>query len=299
MVEARNRFGEMKPFILLSIIIGLFHPVHGVEDLEAYPEAGEGMTRHVLVLPSGVEESLFKVELIVGKQVQVDTVNRFFFAGQIEDDTIEGWGFTRYLVKDLGPIVGTRMAVPPGTPMEQRFVSLGNEPFLVHYNSKLPVVVYVPEGSEVKYRIWSAGPEGLIGEVTAIPAQSIKETQSVQNEPAPWNRVTFEKRDHGPLLERQAKLDPAIADAPLVIVLMVLKQEISGQLTDSSTNFDSMEAPALVEVTVTEGAILDDDLSAIRHKVNLARNSNNQWRIVGYERGELRRSHIQQPVVGE
>ncbi|MBW2490657.1 MAG: proteinase inhibitor I4 serpin, partial [Deltaproteobacteria bacterium] len=27
------------------------------------------------------------------------------------------------------------------------------------YNSRLPVVVYVPEGVEVRYRIWRAEPE--------------------------------------------------------------------------------------------------------------------------------------------
>jgi ecotin len=40
-----------------------------------------------------------------------------------------------------------------------RFITLGGEPFLIRYNSRLPVVVYVPEGVEVRYRIWTAGPE--------------------------------------------------------------------------------------------------------------------------------------------
>ena len=36
---------------------------------------------------------------------------------------------------------------------------LGGEPFLIRYNSPLPIVVYAPEGVEVRYRIWSAGPD--------------------------------------------------------------------------------------------------------------------------------------------
>jgi ecotin len=40
-----------------------------------------------------------------------------------------------------------------------RFITLGGEPFLIRYNSRLPVVVYAPEGVEVRYRIWSAAPE--------------------------------------------------------------------------------------------------------------------------------------------
>ena len=31
------------------------------------------------------------------------------------------------------------------------------EGFLIRYNSKLPVVVYVPDEFEVRYRIWTAG----------------------------------------------------------------------------------------------------------------------------------------------
>ncbi len=56
-------------------------------------------------------------------------------------------------------MAGTRIAVDPGAPKVERFVALGGEPYLIRYNSRLPVVVYVPEGVEVRYRIWKAGPE--------------------------------------------------------------------------------------------------------------------------------------------
>ncbi len=36
-------------------------------------------------------------------------------------------------------------------------MAVRGEGFLLRYNSKLPVVVYVPEGFEVRYRIWQAG----------------------------------------------------------------------------------------------------------------------------------------------
>jgi ecotin len=51
------------------------------------------------------------------------------------------------------------MAVDPNAPQVDRFVALVGEPYLIRYNSRLPVVVYVPEGAEVRYRIWSAGSE--------------------------------------------------------------------------------------------------------------------------------------------
>jgi serine protease inhibitor ecotin len=34
-----------------------------------------------------------------------------------------------------------------------------DETAFIRYNSRLPVVVYAPEGAEVRYRIWSAPPE--------------------------------------------------------------------------------------------------------------------------------------------
>jgi len=56
-------------------------------------------------------------------------------------------------------MAGTMMAVDPHAPKVNRFIALGGEPYLISYNSRLPVVVYAPEGVEIRYRIWSAGPE--------------------------------------------------------------------------------------------------------------------------------------------
>jgi ecotin len=127
--------------------------------MKAFPPAEPGMVRHVVQLPAQADESAFKVELIVGKTVQLEAGNRYFFAGRIEAETIQGWGFTRYTVAQLGPMAGTLMAVDPDVPKVARFIQLGGEPYLIRYNSRLPVVVYVPEGVEVRYRIWAAGAE--------------------------------------------------------------------------------------------------------------------------------------------
>jgi len=129
------------------------------DDLKAFPPADKGMVRHVLQLPKQNDESSFKVELIVGKTVRVDAENRYFFGGKIESETIRGWGYTRYNVSQLGPMAGTMMAIDPNAPKVDRFVALGGEPYLIRYNSRLPVVVYAPKGVEVRYRIWSAAPE--------------------------------------------------------------------------------------------------------------------------------------------
>ena len=51
------------------------------------------------------------------------------------------------------------MAVDPDVPKVARFITLGGEPCIIRYNSRLPIMVYVPEGVEVRYRIWTTGAE--------------------------------------------------------------------------------------------------------------------------------------------
>jgi ecotin len=148
----------MKILATTLVMFLLAMPVNGAADnLRAFPPAAAGMTRFVLQLPPQTDEYSLKVELMIGKTVQVDEHNRYFFAGTVEEQTIEGWGFTAYRVDQLGPMAGTLMAVDPNAPKVARFVPLSGDPFLIRYNSRLPVVVYVPEGVEVRYRIWAAG----------------------------------------------------------------------------------------------------------------------------------------------
>ena len=142
-------------FLFLSGVLS----APAADDLKAFPPAEKGMVRHVLQLPKQADESAFKVELIVGRTIQVDAGNRYFFGGRIEAEVIPGWGYTRYLVRQLGPMAGTLMAMDPEAPKVDRFVPLAGEPYLIRYNSRLPVVVYVPEGVEVRYRVWSAAAE--------------------------------------------------------------------------------------------------------------------------------------------
>jgi len=152
----------MKLLILTLMAVALF-AVPGIgradDNLKAFPPAEKGMVRYVLQLPAIEDESMCRLELIVGKPLMLDRQNSYHLGGQIEAETIQGWGYTRYVVKTIGPLMGTLMAVDPDAPKVERFITIGGEPYLIRYNSRLPVVVYVPEGSEVRYRIWSGAPE--------------------------------------------------------------------------------------------------------------------------------------------
>ena len=146
---------------VLAFLLLVVPALPAADNLKAFDPAEDGMVRYVLQLHAENEEARFRVELIVGKMVQVDEKNRYFFGGQLQEEVVEGWGFTQYRLTDLGPMGGTLMAVDPNAAKVSRFVSLGGDPYLVRYNSRLPIVVYVPEGVEVRYRIWTAAPKML------------------------------------------------------------------------------------------------------------------------------------------
>jgi ecotin len=84
----------------------------------------------------------------------VDGVNLVRLANTIETRPLEGWGYTYYEVIGSSEALSTMMAPPEGTPMVKKFVTAS--PLHIAYNSRLPIVVYVPKGYEVRYRIWKA-----------------------------------------------------------------------------------------------------------------------------------------------
>jgi ecotin len=151
----------MRVTLAVTVIFTVFMvcSVNARDNMKAFPPSDQGQIRYVIHLAEQDEESNYQVELIVGQTVKVDESNQYFFGGQIKKENIVGWGFTRYVVSELGPMAGTLMAVDPNAPKVDRFIRLGGEPYLIRYNSRLPVVVYVPEGVDVRYRIWRAEPE--------------------------------------------------------------------------------------------------------------------------------------------
>ncbi len=122
-------------------------------DLSMYPEAQTGFERHVIILPAIENEQDAKVELLIGETLLVDQ-NIVWFGGNLIKKTVEGWGYSYLVVEELTGPFTTLMASLPGSE-EYRFITIPNLE-LQRYNSRLPLVVYVPEGTQVKYRVWIA-----------------------------------------------------------------------------------------------------------------------------------------------
>lgn len=128
---------------------------YAIEDrLSMYPLAEQGSQRMVIHLPELVNEQDHVVELQVGTLMETDC-NRYLFAGKMVSKTVEGWGYPYLVVTDIVGPMSTRMACPPYEEMKTTFVHVQLDAGKQRYNSKLPVVVYVPDGFELRYRIWT------------------------------------------------------------------------------------------------------------------------------------------------
>ncbi|QDT68688.1 Ecotin precursor [Planctomycetes bacterium MalM25] len=145
-----------------AIAEGDDHPA--AKNLKAFSAAADGRVRYVVLLSEKTrdEEADLRVELLIGKTMMSDGVNTLRMGGEIVEQNVEGWGFTRYEVPKFGPAASTLMAVPPGTPQVEKFVAIPSK--LVRYNSRIPLVVYVPEGGEVRYRVWTASETTAVAE---------------------------------------------------------------------------------------------------------------------------------------
>lgn len=129
-----------------------------LEKVAPYPEAKKGMTRQVIWLPQQKNEDNYKVELLIGEERETDC-NRQSMSATLETKTLEGWGYDYLVVNTLSGPVSTMMACPDNS-REKTFVTANlGENAMQRYNSRLPLVVYVPQGAEVRYRLWKADEE--------------------------------------------------------------------------------------------------------------------------------------------
>ena len=123
------------------------------QELKAFPATLKGHQRHVIELPALPDEADRQIELIGTKAMTVDCNTRGM-DGRFESRDVQGWGYNYWVLQSRGQVMGTMMACPPGS---QRPGVAQTQGTLLRYNSKLPVVVFVPEGMGLRWRVWQAG----------------------------------------------------------------------------------------------------------------------------------------------
>lgn len=136
----------------------------------------EGMVPYaVTVNDMGADEASHKVQLIVGKVMEVDC-NNHRLDGNFDKETLEGYGYDYFVFETNGNVASTMMACPDNTKIE-KFIS-GEDRF-ISYNSKLTTPVYAPEGFEVRYTTWGVDNENTAeqnpnADINADAAQQLK-----------------------------------------------------------------------------------------------------------------------------
>jgi len=143
-------------FPLLAAMVINVPAAGGADEMNPYPTADAGFLRTVFHVPKVENEADRMVEIIVGRTLMVDC-NRVWFGGDLERRVAEGWGYSYFVLPRVVGPASTRMACPPGEEQTKAFVQVRGGGFIQPYNSRLPVVTYVPEGFSVRYRIWAAG----------------------------------------------------------------------------------------------------------------------------------------------
>lgn len=119
-------------------------------DLSMYPEAKNGFSMFTIQLEPKENESNFQIEMYVGKIAEVDC-NKYRLLGEFSKQNLQGWGYSYYEFNSNGDIMGTRMACKDSSKHKELVKS---SVILVRYNSKLPIVVYLPNKMSLKYKIW-------------------------------------------------------------------------------------------------------------------------------------------------
>lgn len=156
----------MKKIILATLVFACFNlmnisnasaqkpTVEQQSILKSFPETMDGYERYVIYPKKNKKEENLKIEIIPGKLMEVDCNNQRLM-GTLAEKDVKGMGYTYYVFESNGQVASTMMFCPD--PKTEKFVT--GETTLIGYNSKMPVVVFVPEGMTLKYKIWKADKE--------------------------------------------------------------------------------------------------------------------------------------------
>ena len=136
-------------------------------DLSGYPATKQGLKRWVIqpsgLLPKSDDAMIsahpldWRVQLIVGKEVDVDcNVKRLSGPSLSMQRLPEASGKALFEISGPVLVLSTRMACTKEQAQGKSFLSLDKQPYLIPYNASWPVVVDLPDGVVLRWRVWKA-----------------------------------------------------------------------------------------------------------------------------------------------
>ncbi|MEC4114176.1 ecotin family protein [Myroides pelagicus] len=125
-------------------------------DTSIFPKPEKGYKQVLIEVPHSDNDHNKKIEFSIGKVIQVDGCNKYMLGGTLEKKDLKGWGYSYYEFSSKGDVASTMMACPD-VAKKMEFVSSQVE--VVRYNGKLPIVIYVPENFQVRFKIYKTDAE--------------------------------------------------------------------------------------------------------------------------------------------
>ncbi|MBB1317306.1 serine protease inhibitor ecotin [Shewanella sp. SR43-4] len=125
------------------------------ESTKMYPAPTSGMVQHILTLPALTNEQDYMLEVQIGQNKVVDC-NKTQLMGDINTLSLPGWGYVYYQVDQVMQGPTTRMMCTEAK--KAKFIVL-NQALTLSYDSRQPKVFYLPQGTELRYRLWKTANE--------------------------------------------------------------------------------------------------------------------------------------------
>lgn len=123
---------------------------------DIFPKAEKNQKKVVIEVPYSATDANKKIEIFVGKEMETDKCNQYGLQGSFVKKDLKGWGYNYWVFSSNGNAVSTMKAcLDNGTKMQ--FVYAPG--YLTDYNGRMPIVLYVPDGFSVKYKIYKADSE--------------------------------------------------------------------------------------------------------------------------------------------
>ncbi|MEZ9199734.1 serine protease inhibitor ecotin [Shewanella sp. 10N.286.54.B9] len=121
------------------------------EASKMFPAPKEGQVQHILTLDTLDNEADYMLEIQIGQTKMVDC-NKHGLTGELKQFSVKGWGYNYYQVDTINEGPSTMMACFDKALTEQFLPIQGS--LKIPYDSRLPKVIYLPENSQVRYRVW-------------------------------------------------------------------------------------------------------------------------------------------------
>ncbi|HPY39398.1 MAG TPA: ecotin family protein [Thiolinea sp.] len=120
--------------------------------MKPFPQPHATDARLVIRLPKRQDEKSLFVRVTPGKFMTTDC-NTQSYNGQLETKTAQGWGYNFYVLRTNGNAMSTMMACPPSSSSRMVFVPVAAAQQTLPYNSRMPLVYYVPKEFSIQYEV--------------------------------------------------------------------------------------------------------------------------------------------------